>query len=89
MCNVDQRMAPSRHFNQAIGAHQRVVVDQLVAPESQSSRLVLCNVAHFSHFLQRLCQLSRIVDIQIHAGPFFGNRTPLHQRLGLQTGFDR
>ena len=89
MGNVDQRVTPPWHFDKSIRSDQGVVRCVLVVPETQRSGLVLSDVSNFGHFLQRLCELRGVIDVQIDTGPLFWNRSPLHKRLSLQPGFNR
>ena len=86
--NVDQRVPPLGHFHQTIGAGARIVLRAVVVPETQRTGIVHTDISHFGHLLQRLGQLSRVVDVQVHPGPLFGRGAPLHQGLGFQARFN-
>ena len=89
MRDVDQCMAPLGHLNQTVSAYQWVVVNVFIVPKTQGSGLVFGHMAHLGDFFECPGKLLRVVDIQIHPGPFFRYRAPLHQRLGLQPRFNR
>ena len=88
MCNINQCMAPFRHVYQAILTDHGVVVWVLIAPKTQSFGIVFSHVTNLSNFFKRLRQLRRIVDIKVNMSPLFRYRSPFHQRLGLQAGFN-
>ena len=89
MGNIDERMAPARHFDHALRIHHGVVFRGLGIPEAEGAGLFLCHPNGFGDFLQGLGQLLGIVHIEIDAGPLLGRHAPFHQRLGLQAGLDR
>ena len=89
MRDIDQGMTPSGHFNQAVRAGRRVVFGVAVMPKAERAGFVLRHMPHFGHFLERLRQLRRIIDIQANLLPFFRHHAPLHQRLWLQPRFNR
>ena len=86
--NVDQRVAPFRHFNQSVRADLRVIFGMVVVPKTQQTRIVNTHVTHLGNFLHGVCKLFRVIDVQINAGPFLGHHAPFHQRLAFQAGLD-
>src|SRR6185369_2748755 len=67
----------------------RVVLGRVVVPKTQRPGFVLRDVAHLGDLFESRGQLAGIVDVEIHAGPLFGDGAPFHQRLGLQPRLDR
>ena len=79
--NVDQRVPPFGHFDQAPGVNHRVILGKLAVPVSKGSCFILSDPAGFGHFFQRLGKLLGIVDIQLNPCPFLRGESPFHQCL--------
>ena len=89
MRNIDQGVAPFRHFDHAVRTNPRIVFRMVVVPEPEKTRIVQAHMTYLGNLFHGFCELCRIVDIQVNARPFFGHRAPFHQRLALQSRFYR
>ena len=81
---IDQRMAPQRHFHQTLRVGQRVFCWQIVVPETQRACCVHAHQLHLRHFLQRLRNLGGIAHFQRDLGPGRRPGAPLRQPLRQQ-----
>ena len=89
MRHIDQRMAPQRDLDLAIGPQRRVVGRLLVVPEAELAGLVEAGRTHAAHRVERLRQRGRITGIDRHAAPELRLRPQLGQRGAFQPGLDR
>ena len=86
---VDQRVAPCRHLDLAVGPLRRVVFRVFVVPETELTRFLERHLRGALHLAQRLGQLRRFHHGQLDALPHVGALAQLGQRHGAQPRVDR
>ena len=87
--NIDDGVAPHGHLHHALRIGHRVLVRQIVMPETQRTRVVQTDLAHLSHFFEGFGNLVRVADVQGNLVPAVCLDAPLRQTLHLKPGFNR
>ena len=87
--DIDDGVAPHGHLHHALRIGHRVLVRQIVMPETQRTRIVQTDLAHLRHFFEGFGNLVRVADVQGDLVPAVCLDAPLRQTLHLKPGFNR
>ena len=87
--HVEQRMAPARDFDLALGVGHGVVVGRRRRSRSPAPRAsAMRHAPDLGHLVHGLRELLGVFDVDRDLGPVLGLVAPMRQRMRLEAGFD-